>query len=91
METRKITSVVVVDAERRGRGRRAPARPVAHGDDLSDGRSADASARAAIRLLLLDVDGVLTDGTVVMHADGTESKGFHIRDGAASSGRSGPG
>ena len=35
-----------------------------------------------IRLLLFDVDGVLTDGTVVMHADGTESKGFHIRDGA---------
>jgi 3-deoxy-D-manno-octulosonate 8-phosphate phosphatase (KDO 8-P phosphatase) len=36
-----------------------------------------------IRLLLLDVDGVLTDGAVVMHADGSESKGFHIRDGAA--------
>lgn len=36
-----------------------------------------------IRLLLFDVDGVLTDGVVVMHADGSESKGFHIRDGAA--------
>ena len=36
-----------------------------------------------IRLLLLDVDGVLTDGVVVMHADGSESKGFHIKDGAA--------
>ncbi|MGB2715392.1 MAG: hypothetical protein WBC51_14515 [Vicinamibacterales bacterium] len=36
-----------------------------------------------IRLLLFDVDGVLTDGIVVMHADGSESKGFHIRDGAA--------
>lgn len=36
-----------------------------------------------IRLILLDVDGVLTDGTVMMHGDGTESKGFHIRDGAA--------
>ena len=36
-----------------------------------------------IRLLLFDVDGVLTDGLVVMHADGTESKNFHIRDGAA--------
>jgi 3-deoxy-D-manno-octulosonate 8-phosphate phosphatase (KDO 8-P phosphatase) len=36
-----------------------------------------------IRLLLFDVDGVLTDGLVVMHADGSESKGFHIRDGAA--------
>ena len=35
-----------------------------------------------IRLVLLDVDGVLTDGTVLMHGDGTESKCFHIRDGA---------
>lgn len=41
-------------------------------------------ARASgIKLILLDVDGVLTDGTVVMHGDGTESKAFHIRDGAA--------
>ena len=38
---------------------------------------------ADIRLLLFDVDGVLTDGVVVMHADGSEAKGFHIRDGAA--------
>jgi 3-deoxy-D-manno-octulosonate 8-phosphate phosphatase (KDO 8-P phosphatase) len=38
---------------------------------------------ARVRLLLFDVDGVLTDGVVVMHADGSESKGFHIRDGAA--------
>jgi 3-deoxy-D-manno-octulosonate 8-phosphate phosphatase (KDO 8-P phosphatase) len=36
-----------------------------------------------IRLLLFDVDGVLTDGTIVLHHDGTESKTFHIRDGAA--------
>ena len=38
---------------------------------------------SAIRLLLFDVDGVLTDGAVHIHADGTESKSFHIRDGAA--------
>jgi 3-deoxy-D-manno-octulosonate 8-phosphate phosphatase (KDO 8-P phosphatase) len=42
----------------------------------------DARARR-IRLVLLDVDGVLTDGTIVLHGDGTESKAFHIRDGAA--------
>jgi 3-deoxy-D-manno-octulosonate 8-phosphate phosphatase (KDO 8-P phosphatase) len=36
-----------------------------------------------VRLLLLDVDGVLTDGVVLMHADGSESKGFHIKDGVA--------
>jgi 3-deoxy-D-manno-octulosonate 8-phosphate phosphatase (KDO 8-P phosphatase) len=38
---------------------------------------------ARVRLLLFDVDGVLTDGTILIHADGTESKQFHIRDGTA--------
>jgi 3-deoxy-D-manno-octulosonate 8-phosphate phosphatase (KDO 8-P phosphatase) len=36
-----------------------------------------------IRLLLFDVDGVLTDGKVLLHADGTESKQFDIKDGIA--------
>ena len=35
-----------------------------------------------IKLLLFDVDGVLTDGTIIVHADGSESKHFNIRDGA---------
>jgi 3-deoxy-D-manno-octulosonate 8-phosphate phosphatase (KDO 8-P phosphatase) len=34
-----------------------------------------------IRLLLLDVDGVLTDGRIVYDADGRELKTFHIHDG----------
>jgi 3-deoxy-D-manno-octulosonate 8-phosphate phosphatase (KDO 8-P phosphatase) len=38
---------------------------------------------AGIRLLLFDVDGVLTDGRILIHADGTESKQFNIRDGTA--------
>jgi 3-deoxy-D-manno-octulosonate 8-phosphate phosphatase (KDO 8-P phosphatase) len=38
---------------------------------------------ARIRLILLDVDGVLTDGRVLVHGDGTESKFFAIRDGIA--------
>ena len=38
---------------------------------------------AAVRVLLVDVDGVLTDGTVLLHGDGSESKRFHIRDGTA--------
>lgn len=38
---------------------------------------------ARVRLLLFDVDGVLTNGVVYMHGDGSESKGFDIRDGAA--------
>jgi 3-deoxy-D-manno-octulosonate 8-phosphate phosphatase (KDO 8-P phosphatase) len=41
------------------------------------------SKASQIRLLLFDVDGVLTDGIVLMHPDGSESKAFHIRDGAA--------
>jgi 3-deoxy-D-manno-octulosonate 8-phosphate phosphatase (KDO 8-P phosphatase) len=36
-----------------------------------------------IKLVLFDVDGVLTDGRVVIHSDGNESKNFAIRDGIA--------
>jgi 3-deoxy-D-manno-octulosonate 8-phosphate phosphatase (KDO 8-P phosphatase) len=35
----------------------------------------------ALRLVLTDVDGVLTDGTVLILPDGREAKAFHIRDG----------
>jgi 3-deoxy-D-manno-octulosonate 8-phosphate phosphatase (KDO 8-P phosphatase) len=34
-----------------------------------------------IRLLLLDVDGVLTDGRIIYDNNGIESKAFHVRDG----------
>jgi 3-deoxy-D-manno-octulosonate 8-phosphate phosphatase (KDO 8-P phosphatase) len=34
-----------------------------------------------IRVILSDVDGVLTDGRVVLDNQGIESKQFHIRDG----------
>lgn len=34
-----------------------------------------------IRLLLLDVDGVLTDGTLIYSESGGESKGFNTQDG----------
>jgi 3-deoxy-D-manno-octulosonate 8-phosphate phosphatase (KDO 8-P phosphatase) len=34
-----------------------------------------------IKLLLFDVDGVLTDGKILLHADGSESKQFDIKDG----------
>ena len=37
----------------------------------------------AIELILSDVDGVLTDGTIVFNNEGIESKRFHIRDGLA--------
>ena len=35
----------------------------------------------AVRLLAFDVDGVLTDGGILVHPDGGESKWFHVRDG----------
>ena len=37
----------------------------------------------ALKLILTDVDGVMTDGTILLLADGTEAKAFHIRDGLA--------
>ncbi|MBI5451097.1 MAG: 3-deoxy-manno-octulosonate-8-phosphatase KdsC [Gammaproteobacteria bacterium] len=42
----------------------------------------DILARAAqIRLVIFDVDGVLTDGSLYIDADGRELKAFHSRDG----------
>jgi 3-deoxy-D-manno-octulosonate 8-phosphate phosphatase (KDO 8-P phosphatase) len=47
------------------------------------GSTADIAARAAdIRLLVLDVDGVLTDGRLYFTSRGEEMKCFHVRDGA---------
>jgi 3-deoxy-D-manno-octulosonate 8-phosphate phosphatase (KDO 8-P phosphatase) len=34
-----------------------------------------------IRLLILDVDGVMTDGKIIMDNMGNELKNFHVRDG----------
>lgn len=42
----------------------------------------EARART-LRLVLLDVDGVLTDGTIAVSGSGAEFKAFSIRDGAA--------
>ncbi len=36
-----------------------------------------------IKLLLLDVDGVLTDGSIWIDESGRETKRFHVRDGLA--------
>jgi 3-deoxy-D-manno-octulosonate 8-phosphate phosphatase (KDO 8-P phosphatase) len=36
---------------------------------------------AAIRLLAMDVDGVLTNGSILLTADGEENKQFHVADG----------
>jgi 3-deoxy-D-manno-octulosonate 8-phosphate phosphatase (KDO 8-P phosphatase) len=37
----------------------------------------------AIRLLLMDVDGVLTDGSIWLSPGAPEGKAFHVRDGLA--------
>lgn len=34
-----------------------------------------------VRLVLLDADGVLTDGRLLQFSDGTEGRAFHVRDG----------
>lgn len=39
------------------------------------------AALAEIKMLILDVDGVLTDGTLIINADGSESKCFNTLDG----------
>jgi 3-deoxy-D-manno-octulosonate 8-phosphate phosphatase (KDO 8-P phosphatase) len=36
-----------------------------------------------LRLVVTDVDGVLTDGTVLFLPEGGEAKAFHVRDGLA--------
>lgn len=34
-----------------------------------------------VKLLVLDVDGVLTDGSIILDNNGNEYKSFHVRDG----------
>ncbi len=36
-----------------------------------------------IKIIILDVDGVLTDGGIIVDDNGVESKNFHVRDGLA--------
>src|SRR4030095_11001572 len=44
--------------------------------------AAEVGRRAArVKLLLLDCDGVLTDGRITLVSDGDEEKSFHTRDG----------
>jgi 3-deoxy-D-manno-octulosonate 8-phosphate phosphatase (KDO 8-P phosphatase) len=38
---------------------------------------------ANIKLIVFDVDGVLTDGRIIINDQGQESKAFHVRDGFA--------
>lgn len=46
-----------------------------HGFDFPFEKAAD------IRMLILDVDGVMTDGSIIMDGAGNELKAFNVRDG----------
>jgi len=48
---------------------------------MSSPRTPSAERLAAIRLLVLDVDGVMTDGQLHYDAQGHEAKVFHVHDG----------
>ncbi|MCD9189365.1 MAG: HAD hydrolase family protein [Pyrinomonadaceae bacterium] len=50
---------------------------------MSDGKITDEIIKRAqkIKLLLMDCDGVLTDGKLYFSANGEELKVFHVRDG----------
>jgi 3-deoxy-D-manno-octulosonate 8-phosphate phosphatase (KDO 8-P phosphatase) len=39
------------------------------------------AAAKKIKLLILDVDGVMTDGSIILDNNGNEIKSFHVRDG----------
>src|SRR5205085_620900 len=44
----------------------------------------DLAARCApVDLLVVDVDGVMTDGVIAVDDNGVETKHFHVRDGSA--------
>jgi 3-deoxy-D-manno-octulosonate 8-phosphate phosphatase (KDO 8-P phosphatase) len=49
--------------------------------NVSRSQAVSPRAWARIRLLALDVDGVLTDGTIYVSSDGSETKGFSVLDG----------
>ncbi len=44
-------------------------------------RTLSAARWARVRLFAMDVDGILTDGTVAISSDGTETKSFSVTDG----------
>jgi 3-deoxy-D-manno-octulosonate 8-phosphate phosphatase (KDO 8-P phosphatase) len=49
---------------------------------MSRGTTEKLRAKAAkVRLLVLDVDGVMTDGRIIMDHEGREIKAFDVRDG----------
>lgn len=52
-----------------------------HPGHSGEGGDFDPALAAPIRLVIFDVDGVLTDGRIVIDEEGRESKFFDVRDG----------
>jgi len=49
------------------------------GEGISEKEPSEVAKK--IKLLILDVDGVLTDGSIILDNEGNEFKSFHVRDG----------
>ena len=73
MEKHSINGLSVLDESGRLVGRAERPRPAARGGDVTP--------PAEIALVVLDVDGVLTDGRLWYGPDGESLKAFHVRDG----------
>jgi 3-deoxy-D-manno-octulosonate 8-phosphate phosphatase (KDO 8-P phosphatase) len=58
----------------RGKGQRANLSPRGSKKELTE-------IAKRIKLLIFDVDGVLTDGSIMLDNTGNEYKSFHVRDG----------
>ena len=56
--------------------------PGGRGGGAGSGAPALHDRCARVELLVLDVDGVLTDGGIIYGDDGVELKQFHVRDGS---------
>jgi 3-deoxy-D-manno-octulosonate 8-phosphate phosphatase KdsC-like HAD superfamily phosphatase len=50
-----------------------------HGADLHGANLIEKIRK--VKVLILDVDGVLTDGRIIISDDGQETKSFNVRDG----------
>ena len=78
MEDRKITALIVKDA-RRARSRGSSTSMTSGARRCFDaGRT---SGPPRIRMILMDVDGTLTDGCLFVLPDGEEVKSYNVRDG----------
>lgn len=58
-----------------------PVRNSGNRDYPEKGKISNGANLADIQMLVIDVDGVLTDGTILINSDGSDSKFFNVVDG----------